>query len=191
MSWHDTVDYSPRRFPQFWVAQLTTHCKEFSMGLTTPSLIALVAVAAAAPAQAALWSSIDAITPLDDTTSLSISRTGNQRTVAAQVDVAIPAGIQAISITKRGALQPHLRPQDPACSRSQQRPASATCNRSTLLRSDDPRDLLRDAMVHDEQRCLRRQLFHFLPMRARSRANHDHRTLAPMAPTYRAKPAVL
>lgn len=62
-------------------------------GLIT-SLVAL-------PAEAALWSSSNAVVPIGGTTTMSVSLTGDQRTVAANVDIAIPAGIRVVSVTQR------------------------------------------------------------------------------------------
>lgn len=55
----------------------------------------------AAPTEAALWSSTNAVVPIGGTTTMSISLTGDQRTVAADLEIAIPAGIRVVSVTQR------------------------------------------------------------------------------------------
>ncbi len=57
------------------------------------------------PADAALWSSTNAVATPGVATTMTVSLTGDQQTTDAQVDIAIPIGITTVSATARnGAL---------------------------------------------------------------------------------------
>jgi len=63
--------------------------------------LAIATSLAARPVEAGLWSSTNAVAPVGGTTTMSISFTGDQRTVAAQVDVNVPSGIRVLAVTGR------------------------------------------------------------------------------------------
>jgi hypothetical protein len=53
------------------------------------------------PADAALWSSTNAVAAPATATTMTVSLTGDQSTTDAQVDIAIPIGVTAVSATAR------------------------------------------------------------------------------------------